>query len=119
MRSFLLLLLLMLSCASAPQLAAQAPPDAKDKGGPLYLLADVLTYEADGKRVILRGSVEMYYDGYVLTADEVVYDDRGINKLIAQGNVQLKDPSGNVTRADRIEASDDLRKAFADLIAPR
>lgn len=114
------LLLLMLTCALAPQLAAQAPPDTPS-GAPLphsawsaklYLQADVLIYEARGNRVIARGSVEMYYDSYILTGDEVIYDG-GMNKLIVHGNAQLKDPSGSITRADRIEAGDDLRDAFA------
>ena len=36
-------------------------------------------------RVIAQGNVEIYYNNYVLTADQVVYD-QGVNKLIAEGN---------------------------------
>ena len=67
-------------------------------------------------RVIAQGNVEIYYNNYILTADQVIYD-QGINKLIAEGNAQLKDPNGSITRADRFEALDDFRDAFVQSLS--
>ena len=44
-----------------------------------------------GNRVIARGNVEIFYNNYILTADEVVYDQTA-NTLTAVGNVTLKEP---------------------------
>ena len=49
------------------------------------------------------GNVEIYYNNYILTADQVIYD-QSANTLTAEGNVQLKEPNGNIIRADRFEA---------------
>jgi LPS-assembly protein len=77
----------------------------------LQLQADRLIYDTGGSRVIAQGNVELYYNNYILTADQVIYD-QGTNKLTAEGNAQLKDPNGNITRADRLEALDEFRDAF-------
>jgi LPS-assembly protein len=94
-----------------------APPGQAQQGSgnavppSLYLQADQLTYDTRGKRVIAQGNVEIYFNNYILTAEQVAYDE-GTNRLVAEGNGQLKDPSGNITRFDRLEASDDFRDAF-------
>ena len=36
--------------------------------------ADQLIFDTRGNRVIAQGSVEIYYNNYILTADEVTYD---------------------------------------------
>jgi len=51
-----------------------APPGKIDKALPLYLQADELIYDTRGNRVIARGNVEIYYNNYILMADEVAYD---------------------------------------------
>ena len=71
---------------------------------------------ASGNRVIAQGNVEIYYNNYILTADQVIYD-QSINTLIAEGNAQLKDPNGSITRADRFEALDDFRDAFVQSLS--
>jgi lipopolysaccharide assembly outer membrane protein LptD (OstA) len=38
--------------------------------------------------------------------------DRNSKTAIAEGRVQLKDPKGTVTRADRMEMPDDMRDAL-------
>jgi LPS-assembly protein len=66
--------------------------------------------------VIAQGIVEIYYNNYILTADQVIYD-QGSNTLTAEGNAQLKDPNGSITRADRFEALDDFRDAFVQSLS--
>jgi LPS-assembly protein len=86
-----------------------APPPKLDRAQPLFVQADNLIY--DKNRVIAQGNVEIYYNNYILTADRVIYD-QSLNKLTAEGNAQLKDPNGQITRADVFEATDDFRDAF-------
>ncbi|MEZ5855246.1 MAG: hypothetical protein R3D67_11085 [Hyphomicrobiaceae bacterium] len=50
------------------------PLAAHRQSQPLYLQGDELIYDTKGNRVIARGNVEIYYNNYILTADEVVYD---------------------------------------------
>ena len=68
--------------------------------------------------MIAQGNVEIYYNNYILTAERVIYD-QSVNKLVAEGNAQLKDPNGSITRADRFEALDDFRDAFVQSLERR
>lgn len=89
------------------------PPD---KTQPLYLQGDQLIYDNDSNSVIARGNVEIYYSNYILTADEVVYD-QSAQTLTAVGNVVLKEPNGNVVRADRYTLTDDFRDGFVQSLS--
>lgn len=89
------------------------PPD---KTQPLYLQGDQLVYDNNSNSVIARGNVEIYYSNYILTADEVVYD-QGAQTLTAAGNVVLKEPNGNVIRADRYTLTDDFRDGFVQSLS--
>ncbi|MCB1520732.1 MAG: LPS-assembly protein LptD [Hyphomicrobiaceae bacterium] len=89
------------------------PPD---KTQPLYLQGDKLVYDNASNSVIARGNVEIYYSNYILTADEVVYD-QGAQTLTAAGNVMLKEPNGNIVRADRYTLTDDFRDGFVQSLS--
>jgi LPS-assembly protein len=137
MRSVLLAIALLI-CAQPLRAAAQSPDSAQleskpdrqskfgkakkwpplpvDRGQPLYLAADSVVEDADRKRVVMQGNVEIYYDNYILTADKMVLD-RDANKLTAEGNARLMAPNGQLTRAERIEATDDLREALVKTLA--
>jgi LPS-assembly protein len=128
----------LLICAQPLRAAAQSPgpdgleikPDRQSKFGkaierplrpvdrdtPLYLAADSVIEDADRKRVVMQGNVEIYYNSYILTADKMVLD-RDANKLTAEGNAQLKAPNGQLTRTERMEATDDLREALVKTLA--
>ncbi len=95
--------------------AGTLPSTKIDRSQPLYLQGDQLIYDSDGDKVIARGNVEIYFNNYILTADEVVYDQGG-NTLTAVGNVLLKEPNGNVVRADRYTLTDDFRDGFIESI---
>ena len=45
-----------------------------DRSKPLYLQGDELIYDTKGNSVRARGNVEIFYNNYVLKADEVQYD---------------------------------------------
>ncbi len=92
-----------------------APPKV-NAALPLNLQADQLVYDTKGGKIVARGNVEVYYNNFRLSADEITYDQRA-NLLTASGNAQLRDPNGNITRADRLEATDDFRDAFVQSLS--
>jgi len=101
---------------------AQAPAvsTAQSLASPLpYMQADELLYTFAGNNtgVIALGNVEVHYNNYILTADRVVLDRNG-KTAIAEGRVQLKDQSGTLTRADRMEVLDDMRDALLRHLGP-
>lgn len=87
-----------------------------NKTQPLYLQGDQLIYDTAGNKVIARGNVEIFYDNYILTADEVAYD-QSASTLTAAGNVVVKEPNGNVIRADRYTLTDDFRDGFVQSLS--
>lgn len=87
-----------------------------DRSQPMRLQGDQLIYDKAGNRVIARGNVEIYYNDNILTADEVVYD-QSAGTLTAIGNVTLKEPQGNVVRADRYTLTDDFRDGFVQSLS--
>ena len=97
--------------SSFPKQSMVGPSRNIDKSQPLYLQGDELIYDTGGNRVVARGNVEIYYNNYILTADQVVYD-QSANTLTAVGNVVLKEPNGNIVRADRYTLTDDFRDGF-------
>ena len=92
------------------------PVQKIDKGQPLYLQGDELIYDTRNNRVIARGNVEIYFNNYILTGDQVIYD-QSANTLTAEGNAQLKEPNGNIVRADKLVTSDDFRDAFVQSLS--
>jgi LPS-assembly protein len=95
---------------------AFGPQPKVNNAAPLYLQGDDLVYDTKGNKIIARGNVQIYYNNFLLTGDQITYD-QGTNRLLAEGNVQLRDPNGNITRAERIEATDDLRDAFVESLS--
>ncbi len=87
-----------------------------DTAKPLHLQADQLVYDTSGDRVTARGNVEIFFDNNILTADEVVYDQTA-DTLEAVGNVYVKDPNGNIIRADRYTLTADFRDGFVQQLS--
>ena len=83
---------------------------------PMNVQGDQLVYDTAGKRVVARGNVEIFYNDYILTADEVIYD-QSAGTLTAIGNVTLKEPQGNIVRADRYTLTDDFRDGFVQSLS--
>ena len=93
-----------------------APAKKVDKTAPLYLQGDELIYDSANSRVIAVGNVEIVFNNYILTADRVVYD-QAAQTLTAEGNAQLKEPNGNIVRAEKLTATDDFREAFVQSLS--
>jgi LPS-assembly protein len=102
--------------SSFPKQSMVGPSRNLDKSQPLYLQGDELIYDTGGNKVVARGNVEIFYNNYILTADQVVYD-QSANTLTAVGNVVLKEPNGNIVRADRYTLTDDFRDGFVSQLS--
>lgn len=100
--------------ANAPKM--KLPGKKIDQAKPLYLQGDELVYDTRGNSVTARGNVEIYFNEFVLTADQVTYDQTA-NTLVAVGNVVLREPSGNVVRAERYTLTDDFRDGFVQSLS--
>ena len=93
-----------------------ASPSRPDKAQPLHLQGDELSFDSKNNRVTAKGNVEIHYNGYLLTAQEVIYD-QGARTLTAKGDVRIKDPNGNLTRGELVTLTDDFRDAFAQSLS--
>jgi LPS-assembly protein len=119
-RIFVACMVSLALAAPAPAAFAQsldpfsAPVDAAPRNllsKKLLLEADQLIYDFDRKTVTAIGNVQIYYDGYLLDAEAVTYDQKS-GRLIASGGVRMLEPGGNLVTTDRLDITDDFRDAF-------
>ncbi len=89
---------------------AQDAPLADDE---IELSADQLQYDIDKKIVTASGQVLVRHQGYLLRADRVVYDEN-TGRAVADGDVKLRDPEGNVLSAPHFELTDTLKEGFVE-----
>jgi len=87
--------------------AGQVNPNAD-----LLLESERLTYDFDRDLIVASGSVQVFYDGITVEAQEMVFQRRQ-GQLTARGNVILIEPNGNIVRTEEITLSDDLANGFA------
>lgn len=85
-----------------------APTDPNAK---MLVTADQLVYDYKNDTVAALGNVQMYYDGSTVEARRVTYN-RKTNKVLAEGNVRLKQKDGKIVTADNLELSQDLTEGF-------
>ena len=71
----------------------------------------MLAYDATTRTISAEGGVVLRYDGYVLEADRVTFNQTS-GEVFAEGNVSILDPLGNTYTAERVEVTDGLRTAF-------
>ncbi|WP_458095869.1 LPS-assembly protein LptD [Roseomonas sp. WA12] len=75
---------------------------AVDRDTPVTFTATEVEYDQNENRVTATGAVEAWQGGRILRAERFTYDrDTGI--AIAEGNVQLLEPDGQVLFAERVE----------------
>ncbi|MGQ7793957.1 LPS-assembly protein LptD [Faunimonas sp. B44] len=87
---------------------APTDPDAR-----MLLEADQLVYDFDNKVVSAVGGVQIYYDGYTVTAAEVSYA-QAQGRLIATGGVRIVEPDGNIITAESADLTDTFRDGFIE-----
>lgn len=81
---------------------------ADDQKLPVELTADFLHYDQNEATVSAEGSVEAIQGDKTLRADSVLYRQR-TNTVRAEGNIVLKDKSGDTYYADDAEFSNDMK----------
>jgi LPS-assembly protein len=91
-----------------PPKAAAATADT-----PMLLQATEIRYDYTNNTVSAVGSVQIYYNGSTVEADEVTYDQKS-KRLIAHGNVRLTEADGKITYGQTIDLTDDYRDGFVD-----
>lgn len=94
-------LALALCCAGVAQ--AQSPP--------VSLIADQVTYDRETGLLIASGAVEVLYEGRILRARRLIYDERA-EEVRAEGPIVLVDPEGGVLLADAAALSPDLAEGL-------
>lgn len=108
--------LAVLAASPTAGLAQQpAPAPAPSPGPPLgrdpvILTADEVTFDSRSEVVTARGSVELSRGGRRLLAKQIIYD-QAVDRVTAQGDVALIEPSGEVFFASSLEVTGDLREA--------
>lgn len=80
-------------------------------GSQMLLEADELVYNNDDDTVSAVGNVQIAYEGYNLTAQRVTYSRRS-GRVIAQGSVEILEPSGARVYAEEIDVTDDFSDGF-------
>ena len=72
-----------MSSFPTPQGGVLGGPTRKpDKAQPLLLEGDELIYDTKRNKVVARGNVQIYFDDYILTGDQITYDQNA-NTLTA------------------------------------
>jgi LPS-assembly protein len=96
-----------------PKRPPQPKPPAPASDGPMLVQASEIKYDYTNNTVSAAGSVQAYYRGATIEADELIYDQKS-KRLRAQGNVRLTEPDGKITYGQLIDLSDDYRDGFVD-----
>ena len=115
-------LAIVLAAVVAPlPAAAQLLPEgffdqAPTVGGQAQVEANMLSYNAGTSVISAEGAVILHYQGYALTAERVTFNQR-TGEVWAEGNVAIRDPGGNVTRADRFEVTEGMKDAFIESLS--
>jgi LPS-assembly protein len=81
----------------------------------MLVQANQIDYDYANRLVSAVGNVQIYYDGAMLEADKVVYN-QATKRLHAEGNVRLTDADGRITYGTTMNLSDDYRNGFVDAL---
>ena len=91
---------------------AQALPDL-DPDQPVALVADQIVYDANSRRIVATGSVQVFYGDRTLTADSITYDDT-TGRIEAEGDLVLRDETGATIFADAADLDAELRDGLIE-----
>ncbi len=93
---------------SLPSLAVAQDAPAAPGEAQIEFAADQLEYQNDLDVVTASGDVRLSREGNRVRADRVVWN-RKTGEVIANGNVQLVNPSGDVAYGDNVQLTDTLK----------
>ena len=98
---------------------SEAAKQAKSLGGstidPSRMVVEARELVSDERNntVSAVGAVQIYYKRKLLEADRVIYD-RKSGRVFAEGHVRLTEKNGEITRAERLDMTDDFKNGFVD-----
>lgn len=101
-----------LSVALACRVGLAAPADEDDKAP---TVVEARTLDSDDERgiVVATGEVEVSKGRRSVRADKITYNKK-TKVVVAEGNVRLVEPSGEIMFAEYAELTDDLKQVFVD-----
>jgi LPS-assembly protein len=114
----------VLACAALPASAQSvadrlsgkpAAPSADKRPDRMLVEAREMVYDRDRHVVTAKGDAQVYYQGKVLEADRVIYNQT-TKRVYAEGNAKLTEPDGTITRGERIDLTDDFRDGFIETL---
>ena len=82
------------------------------KGTRLNVVTDKLVYDARTQTATATGKVYITYGNYILVATRVVYNKKN-DRMRAVGSVHLREPGGNILKADIAQLQNKFRDGFA------
>ena len=86
-----------------------------DPAAQMLVQADEIRYDNANERVHAVGNVQIHYQGSVLEAQRVTYDQK-TKRMFAEDNVRLTEADGKIVTAQRLDLDDDFRDGFVDLL---
>ena len=99
---------------AVPVVTPATAPTAEGAGeDQVQFSSDTLEYDFDADIVTATGAVRMTREGDRLRADRVVWN-RKTGKVVANGNVAVTNPEGDVAYGDSIELTDSLKDGVVD-----
>ena len=104
---------ILLSGVAATVAYTSFPAFAQNSNAPVDLQADRLIHDENGQKVTAIGDVILIQDGKTVKADEIAYF-LAEDKVIAIGNVEFTDITGDKHYADRVEFDNALKDGFAE-----
>jgi LPS-assembly protein len=101
------------SMAPRPKAPPPAPPAGPDGLGPsgFYLESDTLTRDDRNNVWSAVGAVEARYQGRVLSADKVVYDE-ATGVVSADGHVMIINPDGTTVAGEHVRLDNEMSAGF-------
>jgi LPS-assembly protein len=86
---------------------------ATDSADEIAFAADNLNYDSESDVVIAEGNVQMNRDGISMRAGRVTWN-RATGQVVAEDDVAITNPEGDIAYGDRIELTDSLRDGVVD-----
>ena len=105
-----LLVLAATGAARAQLLPADFFATLPEPGKAAQVEADTLAYDQLNDVISAEGRVSLHYSGYSITCDDLRYE-QGNGALVCDGNVEIRDPAGNVYRAERLTVTKGMKTA--------
>jgi LPS-assembly protein len=94
--------------SSFPGFSGAAP---NDPNAQMLLQADTLITNKDSNTVTATGNVQIFYNGYNVSAKSVTYN-KTTKRLLANGDVRITDPIGNVYFSNSADLTENFSEGF-------